>query len=75
MATVKRLEQHQVPDGMVANIPWGQPLERWSDKMVERGLKYLDGSLDRKLNGEGSTYFPKLFASMGAEARERGIEV
>jgi hypothetical protein len=67
------LRQDQVPDGMVANVPWGQPLDRWSDKMVERGLKYLAG--DEKVDGEGTTIFTNLFAALGAEATSRGITI
>jgi hypothetical protein len=70
-----QLQQSQVPDGMVANVPWGTPLDRWSDRMIERGLRYLDGSLDKVPDGEGADMFPNLFASMGAEATRRRIEI
>ena len=64
----KQLSQHQVPDGMVANVPWGFPLDQWSDKMVERALKHLDET-------EGREFFPHTFARVGAEARERGLSL
>lgn len=69
------LEQHQVPDGMIANVPWGFPLERWSDRMVERGLRYLAGDLEKVGDGEGAEMFPRLFESMAQEARSRNIEI
>jgi hypothetical protein len=64
---MSQMNQSQVPDGMVANVPWGTPLERWTDRMIERGLTHLDSE------GEGTEMFPRLFASMGAEATKRGI--
>lgn len=70
---MSQLQQHQVPDGMVANVPWGQPFERWSDRMLERGLKYLDGSLDKTPNGEGEDIFPNIYNAMGAVAAGRGL--
>lgn len=70
---MSQMSQSQVPDGMVANVPWGAPLGRWTDKMIERGLKYLAGDLDKQPDGEGAEFFPNLFASMGAEASKRGI--
>lgn len=72
---VRQLQQHQVADGMVVNCPWGTPLEEWSDKMVERGLRYLAGDLEKGPDGEGAEFFPNLFRALGDEARERGIEV
>lgn len=69
------LNQSQVPDGMVANCPWGTPLDRWSDRMIERGLAYLAGDLEKQPDGEGAEFFPTLFASMGAEARSRGLDL
>lgn len=70
-----QLRQDQVPDGMVANVPWGYPLERWSNRMIERGLLYLAGDLDKVPDGEGAEFFPNLFRAMGDEARTRNIEV
>ena len=75
MASAQQLRQDQVPDGMVANVPWGVPLERWTDRMIERGLLYLAGDLDKAPDGEGADFFPNLFKAMGDEARSRGIEV
>jgi hypothetical protein len=72
---VQQLRQDQVADGMVANCPWGTPLDRWSDRMIERGLAYLAGDLDKTPDGEGWDFFPNLFRAMGDEARGRGIEV
>jgi hypothetical protein len=71
----KRLEQHQVPDGMVANVPWGFDLDLWSDRMIERGLLYMAGELEKQPDGEGREFFPNLFASLGTEATTRGIAV
>lgn len=71
----KRLEQHQVPDGMVVNVPWGFPLDLWSDRMIERGVLYLAGDLEKHPDGEGREFFPNLFASLDFEARSRGIGV
>lgn len=67
MADTKQLQQHQVPDGMVANCPWGYPLEVWSDKMIERGLKHLEDDLAH------GVLSPSLFRALDAEARGRGL--
>lgn len=64
--SIKQLQQYQVPDGMVANCPWGFPLDQWSDRMIERGLTHLDET-------EGAEFFPNLFNSIGQEAGKRGI--
>jgi hypothetical protein len=71
----RRIEQHQVADGMVVNVPWGTPIEQWSDRMIERGVRYLDGSLEKAPDGEGRTFFPNLFHSLTEEAASRGIIV
>lgn len=67
MAT--QIAQNQVPDGMVAKVPWGTPFERWTDRMVERGLKHLRDDLS-----EGVDY-PHLRARLAELANKRGIEV
>jgi hypothetical protein len=76
MAQVQQLRQDQVADGMVANVPWGTPLDRWSDRMIERGLIHLAGGDEKAkiTDGEGADFFPNLFKAMGDEARARGIE-
>jgi hypothetical protein len=62
---------------MVANCPWGFPLDRWSNRMIERGLIHLGGGDEKAkiTDGEGAEFFPSLFKAMGDEARTRGIEV
>jgi hypothetical protein len=62
---MSQMNQSQVPDGMVANVPWGTPLERWTDRMIERGLTHLDSE------GEGTEMFPRLCVNGrgGYEAR------
>jgi hypothetical protein len=69
MSEVRQLQQHQVPAGMVANVPWGWPLEVWSDRMLERGLKHLEDDLEKGVES------PSLFKAMGDEARGRGLTV
>lgn len=72
---VQQISQQQVPDGMVMNLPWGTDVERWTDKMVERGLKYLRGDLDKGPDGEGHTFFPTLLDRMEDQAEQRGLVV
>jgi hypothetical protein len=60
---------------MVVNVPWGEPFENWNDRMIERGLRYLDGSLDKGPDGEGSEFFPHTLKALGDEASARGIEL
>lgn len=67
---MNQLQQHQVPDGMVANVPWGQPFDRWSDRMIERGLKHLDD--EERERGAGG-FFPAIYNALGAEAAGRGL--
>ena len=71
---VQQISQSQVPDGMVANLPWGTPIERWTDKMVERGVKYLRGDLE-KMDGEGYTFFPMTLDRLLDDAERRGIDI
>lgn len=59
-----RMAQHQVPEGMVANVPWGQPLNRWADHMIVRGWQNVAAE---------SAFFPRLFVSLNQEATSRGI--
>lgn len=63
---IRQLTQGQVPDGMVANCPWGFPLNQWTDKMVERGTNHLAET-------DGAEFFSRLFASLISEAASRGI--
>lgn len=62
----RQIQQHQVPDGMVANVPWGWPLNEWTDRMIERGLRHLEET-------DGAKFFPNIFAKLGREAAERDI--
>lgn len=64
----RQLTQGQVPDGMVANCPWGFPLEQWTDKMIERGLQHME---DKPI--EAMSFFPHLLARLQEQARERGL--
>jgi hypothetical protein len=64
----RQIQQHQVPDGMVANVPWGWPLDEWTDRMIERGLRHLDES-------DGARFFPFLTARMAEQANGRGIAI
>lgn len=65
------LSQSQVPDGMVANVPWGTPLERWSDRMIERGVRHLRD----EDHGSGLAFFPNLYASLVKVANARGLVI
>jgi hypothetical protein len=38
------LKESEVPEGMVGNAPWGQPLKRWTPAMLQRGLDACDDS-------------------------------
>jgi hypothetical protein len=69
MAT--QIHQSQVPDGMVANVPWGTPLNRWTDRMIERGIDYLRG----EDHGSGLAFFPHLYDSLSEQAAERGLVI
>lgn len=70
-----QISQAQVPDGMVANLPWNRPFEEWSDRMIERGVLYLQGRLDKDGDGEGYTFFPTLLDRLKDQAEERGIDI
>jgi hypothetical protein len=52
---------------MVANVPWNEPVERWSDRMIERGLKNL-------MEGDEREWFPTFTDTVVQEATKRGIE-
>ena len=58
-----QIAQHNVPEGMVANVPWGEPLDRWSSRMIVRGFKEV----------MGDPMFPRLRDALFAQAVERGI--
>jgi hypothetical protein len=61
-------------DNMVANVPWGTPFDSWTDRQVERGLAYLDGTLEKTPHGEGAEFFPNITKALAREARERGMD-
>jgi hypothetical protein len=63
------IHQSNVPDGMVANCPWGTPLERWSDRMIERGLAHLHDDIAEGVDS------PKLRDAFYAEVERRGIDM
>lgn len=65
---IRQLTQGQVPDGMVANCPWGFSLNQWTDKMIERGVNHLEET-------DGAEFFPRMFASIVSEAASRRIEL
>jgi hypothetical protein len=64
-----QIHQSNVPDGMVANVPWGTPLVRWTDRMIERGVKNL------REDSEAGVEYPLLQRSMEDEAERRGLVV
>lgn len=64
-----QIHQSNVPDGMVGNVPWGQPFDRWTDRMIERGVRNL------REDDEAGVPYPNLQAALEVEAQERGIEV
>lgn len=72
-----RIRQDQVPEGMQANVPWGQPFDRWSDRMIVRGWQSLNGELrDHRgnvISEDESDMFPNTVGSLYQEASKRGI--
>lgn len=66
-----QIHQSNVPDGMVANVPWGVPFERWTDRMIERGVKHLRSEDD----GSGLAFFPHLYAHLTDEANSRDLVI
>lgn len=52
------LKESDVPEGMVGNVPWGQPLARWTPAMLERALDHVEDS-------------PALAAAIRAERQSR----
>lgn len=65
----RQITQGQVPDGMVANVPWGVPMDQWTDKMIERGIAYME---DEPV--EAMSFFPHTLARLQEQARERRID-
>jgi hypothetical protein len=65
----RQIHQSQVPDGMVGNVPWGVPLDEWTDRMVERGLKNLYE------DAEAGVPYPVLTAAMEDQAAVRGLDI
>jgi hypothetical protein len=63
-----QIHQSQVPDGMVANVPWGMPFDRWTDRMIERGVTHMDDT-------DGQGFFPKLTLSLNEQAAARGLVI
>lgn len=64
-----QIHQSNVPDGMVANVPWGTPLDRWTDRMIERGVRNL------REDAEAGVEYPLLQRSMEQQAADRGLVI
>lgn len=64
-----QINQGQVPDGMVANVPWGTPFERWTDRMIERGINHLHDDLAEGIDS------PHLRVRLGVIAADRGLVI
>lgn len=54
------IRESDIPEGMVGNVPWGTPLNRWTDAMLDRALE--SGSVDDS---------PALAAAIRAERKTR----
>lgn len=68
MARTQQIKQDQVPDGMVANCPWGFPMDQWSDRMIERGLRHMEDEPT-----EAMAFFPHTLVRLQEQARTRGL--